>query len=114
MSMAKAELFVAALDQAAQDAAAGFAAMLGQVDDATAVLSLLLDPDHFAQLHAESGLGALFADAASTTDRRIIAAVGRTMSRFAAPLTELLAQGQREGACGVTSHRPPSPGSSCR
>lgn len=93
----KAELFVAVLDRAADEAASAFAAMAEQADDAFVVLTHILDPAHFAEMHAQGAPGALFADAAAIGDDRITVALCRAISRFATPMTELLARGQREG-----------------
>ncbi|MFG2824491.1 hypothetical protein ACGFX4_34305 [Kitasatospora sp. NPDC048365] len=62
-------------------------------------LAGLLAPDHLAQVHARGSLGVLFADAMTlTAEPDIQEAARRANQRIATVLTDLLAQGRREGS----------------
>ena len=95
----KAELFAAALDHVAEQAAAHVRALAGEHKHADKWLRHLLGTDHLDHLHTAPMFGVLFEDAHRLQfEPEVSAALQRSIARVAESLAGVLQRGQTQGS----------------
>lgn len=94
----KSGLFVAVLDRMSADVARDLAALGARSPDIADLLSMLLAHEHQDRLHSPGGFGAIFAEAASSSEPSIRSAGRRAHARTMEAVVALLRRGQREGS----------------
>ena len=93
----KAELFAAALERAANDAARYLSAMAAEQTDVVDWLGRLLSAEHLERLHTEPMFGVFFADAHHhQSEANIGWALHRSVTRVAEAIAGILRRGQTE------------------
>jgi AcrR family transcriptional regulator len=95
----KAELFVAVLERAAQDAVSYLTDLANQCQDVHGWLGHLLAPEHLDRLHTAPMFGVIFADAHRLQhEANIGGAIHRCVTRVADAIASTLRSGQSTGA----------------
>jgi AcrR family transcriptional regulator len=95
---AKAELFAAVLERAAEEVAGHVERLSAHASGAAEALERLLSSEHQDQMHSPGGLGSVFLEATRHPEPTIKKAARRAHARSLEALAQLIRRGQREGS----------------